>query len=122
MLAKNTCIFRAVNTPERIRQLLLDSGIPEKQVKGELARVCGISVQAVYQWFDGSTGRISPEYLSLIASEWGTTTDYLITGKGPRYAIMDKTEGVDLFRSLSPENREVALKMMRGLLETQKAK
>lgn len=72
------------NTPERIRTLLLDAGVDERQIRRELAETCDISVQAVGDWFKGATKRISPEYLAAIARRWGTTTDYLITGQHPR--------------------------------------
>lgn len=109
-----------MNTPERIEKLLLDSGIPERQIRGELARVCGISVQAVGDWFKGSTRRISPEYLAMIAEEWGTTTDYLITGRQSNNFSIDEKKLVSEFKDLSPENKEAVLKHIRGLSLTQK--
>ena len=67
----------------RIEQLLLDAGVPKRQVRRELADACKISSQAVGDWFNGKTKKISPDYLATIASKWGTTSDYLITGKHP---------------------------------------
>lgn len=70
-----------MNTADRILQLLRDQGIPERAIRGELAALCGITPQAIAQWFDKSTRRISPEYLAKIAARYGTTVDYLITGE-----------------------------------------
>jgi len=72
-----------MNTPDRILQLLRDHGVPERQIRKELAETCGITQQAIAQWYDGRTRRISPEYLSKIATRYGSTVDYLITGKKP---------------------------------------
>lgn len=72
-----------MKTAERIEKLLLENGIEKRKIKSSLAKVCGITPQAVYQWFNDSTGRISPDYLDKIARHWGTTTDYLISGVEP---------------------------------------
>jgi len=66
---------------DRIEKLLLGAGVPPRRVRRELADTCGITVQAVGDWFKGATKKISPEYLALIAKKWNTSTDYLITGK-----------------------------------------
>ncbi len=69
---------------ERINQLLIDAGVPKRQVRRVLAATCKVSVQAVGDWYNGNTRRISPEYIAKIAGKYGTTADYLITGKGRR--------------------------------------
>ena len=74
-----------MNTAERIKKLLKDAGVPERKVRRTLADLCGISYQAVKEWFDGSTRRISPEYLVLIADEYGSSVEYLISGAGAPY-------------------------------------
>lgn len=71
-----------MRTIDRIHRLLLDAGIPERQIRKELAKCCGISVQAVGDWYTGKTRRISPDYIAAIAHKWGSNSDYLIAGKG----------------------------------------
>jgi len=47
-----------------------------------LQRTCGISYQAVSQWFTGETSNIKNEHLAAIAQEYNSTLDWLISGKG----------------------------------------
>lgn len=82
MPLKQDCIVATMNTAERILKLLKDAGVPERKIRRTLADLCGISYQAVKEWFDGSTRRISPEYLALIADAYGTTLEYLVSGTG----------------------------------------
>jgi transcriptional regulator with XRE-family HTH domain len=57
-------------------------GFQDRKIRRALANVCGITYQAVSQWFDDQTKRISPEYLAKIADEYGTSTDWLISEVG----------------------------------------
>ncbi|HCF6640420.1 TPA: helix-turn-helix domain-containing protein [Pseudomonas aeruginosa] len=57
-------------------------GVKARSLKPTLARVCGISYQAVSQWFDGSTSNIKNEHLMALAEEYDTTVDWLLSGKG----------------------------------------
>lgn len=84
-----------MNTADRIKKLLRDNNVPERRIRSELSRVCKISQQAVGDWFKGKTRRISPEYIKLIADEWGSSADYLIAGA--------KTETVYLRESSAPK-------------------
>lgn len=68
-----------------MKKLLLDAGVPERQVRRELAEACGISPQAVAQWFSESTKKISPDYIAAVAKKWGSNSDYLITGEYPKH-------------------------------------
>jgi transcriptional regulator with XRE-family HTH domain len=69
-----------MNTIQRIEKLLIEHGVAPRKVRRELADACGVSYQAVRDWFNGDTQKISPDYLAIIAKKWGTTSDYLITG------------------------------------------
>lgn len=72
-----------MQTPaDRIKEVALAAGVPERRLKRVLADLCGVTYQAVAQWFDGQTNRISPEYLSKIAKEYGVTIEYLVNGSG----------------------------------------
>lgn len=70
-----------MKTADRIKRLLIARGVEERSVHRELATLCGISKQAVGQWFT-TTRRISPEYLAKIAARYRTTMEWLVTGKG----------------------------------------
>ena len=65
----------------RIEQIVRESGAGDREIKGKLAKLCGISPQAVNQWFTGSTKKISSEYLLVIAIEYGVSVEWLISGK-----------------------------------------
>jgi transcriptional regulator with XRE-family HTH domain len=71
-----------MNTADRVKQLLRARGVEERAIIGDLAALCGISRQAVGQWFLGSTRRISPDYLAKIAARYRCTMEWLVTGKG----------------------------------------
>ncbi|PRB80512.1 XRE family transcriptional regulator [Pseudomonas sp. MYb185] len=67
---------------DRIEQLLKSRGVQPRKVRSALAKTCGISHQAVSQWFTGETGNIKNENLTAIAAEYESTVDWLLTGKG----------------------------------------
>jgi len=70
-----------MKTADRIKVLLRARGIGERQIRKELAALCGISKQAVGQWWI-STERIPAEHLAKIAARYKTTMEWLETGKG----------------------------------------
>lgn len=84
MLAKPACKLVPMNITERMTQLVLarrpDIGV--RGVKREIAKTCGISYEAVRQWFAGDTGNIKNEHLLAIAEGFDTTVDWLLSGKG----------------------------------------
>lgn len=89
-------MIQVMDTPDRILQLLRDKKVPERQIRKELAATCGITQQAVAQWFDRSTRRISPEFLAKIVARYGSSVDYLITGKRADKAV--SAENIELDR------------------------
>lgn len=76
-----------MKTAERIEVLLRARGVKDRAVRIELAAVCGISPQAVGQWWT-TTKRISPDYLAKIAAKYKTTMEWLVTGKGNMDALV----------------------------------
>lgn len=79
---------------DRITQLIL-ARKPEVGARGfkrDLASTCGVSYEAVRQWFAGDTANIKNENLSAIAEGYDTTVDWLLSGKGepPRRALTEK--------------------------------
>lgn len=115
-----------MKTTDRITKLVL-ARRPElsvRSVKRDIANTCGISYEAVRQWFAGDTENIKNENLVALADGYDTTVDWLLSGKGepPRKseskALAPKTESstdssADLVRKmlekhgkgLSPEAR-----------------
>lgn len=69
---------------DRIAQLIL-ARKPEVGARGfkrDLATTCGVSYEAVRQWFAGDTANIKNENLIAIAEGYDTTVDWLLSGKG----------------------------------------
>lgn len=69
---------------ERISKLVLsrkpDVGV--RGVKRDIANTCGISYEAVRQWYAGDTENIKNENLISLADGYDTTVDWLLSGKG----------------------------------------
>ena len=79
---------------DRITKLVL-ARKPEVGARGfkrDIATTCGVSYEAVRQWFAGDTGNIKNENLSAIAEGYDTTVDWLLSGKGepPRRSASGK--------------------------------
>lgn len=75
---------------DRITKLVL-ARRPElgvRNVKRDIANTCGISYEAVRQWFAGDTENIKNENLVALAEGYDTSVDWLLSGKGepPRKA------------------------------------
>jgi transcriptional regulator with XRE-family HTH domain len=70
-----------MKTADRIKVLLRARGVEERQIRKELASLCGLTKQGVGQWWI-STETISPVHLAKIANRYKTTMEWLVTGKG----------------------------------------
>lgn len=69
---------------DRITKLVL-ARRPElgvRNVKRDIANTCGISYEAVRQWFAGDTENIKNENLVALAEGYDTSVDWLLSGKG----------------------------------------
>jgi transcriptional regulator with XRE-family HTH domain len=80
---------------DRIAALVL-ARKPEVGARGykrDIATTCGVSYEAVRQWFAGDTGNIKNDNLRAIAEGYDTTVDWLISGKGepPRRSSPQKS-------------------------------
>jgi transcriptional regulator with XRE-family HTH domain len=95
-----------MNFGKRVQELLGVRGIPLRGVKSELARTCEVSYQAVSQWFSGETVSIKNEHLVAIALEFGTTTDWLLTGEGEMLPGLSGVKNSAPSPSLTNENHE----------------
>lgn len=69
---------------DRIAKLVLarKPEIGPRGFKRDIATTCGVSYEAVRQWFAGDTGNIKNENLVAIAEGYDTTVDWLLSGKG----------------------------------------
>lgn len=63
--------------------------------KRDIATTCGVSYEAVRQWFAGDTGNIKNENLKAIADGYDTTVDWLLSGKGEPPRRMTPTRSAE---------------------------
>lgn len=94
----------------------------------ELAKYCGVSPQAVYQWENGDTKGLKPENLVAVAEKLHTYEKWLATGSGPedRPLARDELGGeeerlIDLIRDLPESQRAVVTSLAQALHEQQQA-
>ncbi|HGT3140149.1 TPA: LexA family transcriptional regulator [Pseudomonas aeruginosa] len=78
-----------MNVTDRIELLLASSGVPKRKIKTTLAKVCGVKYPAVSQWFSGKTKSIRNENLMSIAKAYGSSVDWLISGRGDMITAPD---------------------------------
>lgn len=73
-----------MNITDRITKLVLarKPDIGPRGVKRAIASACGISYEAVRQWYAGDTGNIKNENLVAVAEKFDTTVDWLLSGGG----------------------------------------
>lgn len=64
---------------DRVRRAITESG---KAVR-DIARACGISVQAVYAWQRGDVKNLQNDHLFSLAEATGFHARWIGTGKGP---------------------------------------
>lgn len=69
---------------ERITRLVLARrpSLTVRNVKRDIATTCGISYEAVRQWYAGDTENIKNDNLVALADGYDTTVDWLLSGKG----------------------------------------
>lgn len=82
-----------MNITDRITKLVL-ARKPEtgaRGVKRQISTTCGVSYEAVRQWFAGETGNIKNDNLLALAHSLDTTVDWLLEGVGepPRRRAME---------------------------------
>ena len=77
-----------MGSQERIFTLLAESGMEQK----DFAAKVGIIPQTVTDWKNRKSKSYT-KYLPQIADALNTTTEYLLTGKGPKYKSTASVEG-----------------------------
>lgn len=76
---------------DRIKQLMAQENIPPRQIKPAIANICGVSYQAVNQWFSNEVANIRIEHLVAIARYLNVTVDWLVTGESSSAGALDPT-------------------------------
>ncbi|MGV6396954.1 XRE family transcriptional regulator [Pseudomonas caspiana] len=103
---------------DRITKLVL-ARKPEVGARGfkrDIATTCGVSYEAVRQWFAGDTSNIRNENLVSIAEGYDTTVDWLLSGKGEPPSRKGATvEPADSSASSSLDMVRQMLTKVRGL-------
>lgn len=96
---------------DRIAKLILarKPEVGPRGYKRDLASTCGISYEAVRQWFAGDTANIKNDNLTAIAEGYDTTVDWLLSGKGepPRRSEGDKLVAPSAPASAADKIREM---------------
>lgn len=117
-----------MNITERMRKLVLSRKpeVGQRGVKRAIANACGISYEAVRQWFSGDTTSIKNENLIAISEKFDTTVDWLLSGDGepPRKSSIIPIENADSSQShISHESKQaiarIELAAEKGLLSTE---
>lgn len=80
MIAKQSCRICVMKktTAERIFEVVADAGVKPRSRRSTLAKLCGISVQAVRGWEEGKTANIQHAHLVKIARRYRVSIDYLL--------------------------------------------
>lgn len=109
---------------DRITKLVLarKPEIGPRGFKRDIATTCGVSYEAVRQWFAGDTGNIKNENLVAIAEGYDTTVDWLLSGKGepPSRKVVDGPKSSN--KSSADLVKQMLAKHGRGLSEEARAR
>lgn len=105
---------RYMNTlAERVTKALNESGTDVQQV----AKTCGISVQAVYKWMNGASKTIAGEHLVELARITNFEARWIISGKGEKRRD-PKAVAVYIAMQTMPEyKKDVLVKTSSALAE-----
>jgi transcriptional regulator with XRE-family HTH domain len=109
---------------DRIAKLVLarKPEIGPRGFKRDIATTCGVSYEAVRQWFAGDTGNIKNENLVAIAEGYDTTVDWLLSGKGepPSRKVVNELKTGQ--KSSADLVKQMLAKHGRGLSEEARAR
>lgn len=94
-----------MNITERITKLVLARRpeIGPRGVKRAISNACGISYEAVRQWYSGDTGNIKNENLVAVAEKFDTSVDWLLSGEGEPPRRSEDRRSTNL-SSVAPES------------------
>jgi transcriptional regulator with XRE-family HTH domain len=75
---------------KRLNQICDEMHLPDRGRQAELARICEVKPSSVNKWFS-AISLPDAENLLKIADWAGTTSDWLLFGRGPRHAGAEST-------------------------------
>ncbi len=64
----------------RMESVVLESGVEKQHVKSALAKVCGIKVQSIHGWFNGTTKNPLAAHIAAVAVHYKADAVWIITG------------------------------------------
>lgn len=64
----------------RMESVVLESGVEKRNVKSALADVCGIKVQSIHGWFNGTTKNPQAAHIAAVAVHYKADAVWIITG------------------------------------------
>jgi transcriptional regulator with XRE-family HTH domain len=103
---------------ERIDEAITQSGADV----ADIARACGISVQAVYAWMSGESKTLKGNSLAELAELAGYEPRWLIKGQGPKSTYPRGTpqaKVIEAMDTMDPYQVKILLKTAEAVLETQ---
>ena len=106
---------------DRLRQLALNAGVGERQVKSALAEIGGIKYQAVQQWFGSNNP--APDNLAAIAKAYDANLMWIITGEGEMYQTTLEGKELDVvgkWREFPEDSRRMILAQHLAFMESLK--
>lgn len=99
---------------DRLERLVTDAGVPPRQVKGAIAKACGISYQAVAQWFSGDTKQPTADNLAAVCEKYNGNLMWVTTGRGKMHnPPADLVKLANDWNKLSVEEKEAAMALIR---------
>jgi len=104
-------------TARRVFQVVAAAGVPPRSVRSTLARICGISPQAIRDWQDGSTKNIRHEHLVAISKHFAVSIHWLLTGEAPPVdapGAEDDARILQQWRRLSRDQKAMFLRMLEA--------
>lgn len=117
---------------DRIQKLVVTRkpDVGPRSFKRDIATTCGVSYEAVRQWFAGDTSNIKNEHLISIAEGYDTSVDWLLSGRGepprrkdvpPLMDASDSKSAADIVRQMLEKHgkslTEDARKMIANAVE-----
>lgn len=90
------------------------------QRRADLSRGCGVGESTIRAWINGS--KPSADALLKVANYLNVTVEYLMTGKGeattnsPEHLNFQEQKLLEVFRSLSDNDKNAVLTLANGLL------
>lgn len=104
--------------PKRVQEAVEKAKTNGHTVAG-IAKLCGISRQAVYQWISGETKTISGENLVELSELSGYSARWIISGKGRKVIALTSDEAtmVKAMSVCDPAVKDMLLLMARAEID-----